>query len=485
MAAPSTLRAIGPDLWELPIGFRPDMRVPVRVFGSEALVRAMDDQVFVQAANVATLPGIVGASYCMPDAHWGYGFPIGGVAAMDVRTGVISPGGIGFDINCGMRLVRTDLDWPEVEPHLSDLVDALAARVPAGVGERGRVRIDAGEFRDLLRRGARWAVDRGFGTPDDLVYTESGGCFADADPDCVSERAIERGLHQIGTLGSGNHYLEVQVVRREGIHDAALAETFGVGTPGQVVVMFHCGSRGFGHQVATDSLQSFLRLMPRKWGLRVVDRELACAPFQSKEGQDYYAAMCCAANMSFANRQVILHRVREVFSEIFGRSAEALGIRTVYDVAHNTARLERIGHGRDARDVLVHRKGATRALPPGHPELPAAYRAVGQPVILGGSMETGSYVLAGLAGGEAAFFSTAHGSGRTMSRVQARKRARGSDVVARMAAHGIVVRAASLRGVAEEAGFAYKDVDEVAAATETAGLSRRVVHLLPVGNVKG
>ncbi|RIL07821.1 MAG: RNA-splicing ligase RtcB [Proteobacteria bacterium] len=485
MGAPPTLRLVGPDLWELPIGHRPNMRVPVRVFASEALVRAMDDQVFAQAANVATLPGIVGASYCMPDAHWGYGFPIGGVAAMDVRSGVISPGGIGFDINCGMRLVRTDLAWDEVQPKLADLVAALAARVPAGVGEQGFVRIDQDEFRDVLVQGARWAVERGFGIPEDLDYTESRGCFGDADPACVSPHAIARGYRQIGTLGSGNHYLEVQVVRPEGIHDPALAQAFGVGAPGQVVVMFHCGSRGFGHQVATDYLQSFLRLMPTKWQLPVIDRELACAPFASKEGRDYYAAMCCAANMSFANRQVILHRVREVFAEIFGRSAEALGIRCVYDVAHNTARLETIGRGRDAREVLVHRKGATRALPPGHPELPAAYRASGQPVIIGGSMETGSYLLAGAPGGEAAFFSTAHGSGRTMSRVKARKQASGRDVVARMAQRGIVVHAASLRGVAEEAGFAYKDVEEVAAATEAAGLSKRVVHLLPVGNVKG
>jgi tRNA-splicing ligase RtcB len=485
MAAPSTLRQVAPGCWELAIGFRPKMRVPVRVYGSEAIVRAMDDQVFVQAANVATLPGIVGASVCMPDAHWGYGFPIGGVAAMDLRSGVISPGGIGFDINCGMRLARTDLRWEEVEPRLPALMDALAARVPAGVGEQGDVRIDRDTFRDVLLLGARWAVERGMGTPDDLACTESGGCFAGADPACVSERAIERGYRQLGTLGSGNHYLEVQVVRREGIHDAALAQAFGVGEPGQVVVMFHCGSRGFGHQVATDYLQDFLRLMPKKWGLEVIDRELACAPFQSKEGQAYFAAMCCAANMSFANRQVILHRVREVFAGVFGRSAGSLGIRTVYDVAHNTARIERVGQGRDARELLVHRKGATRALPPGHPELPAAYRDVGQPVIIGGSMETGSYLLAGTGGGEATFFSTAHGSGRTMSRVQARKRASGGEIVARMAERGILVRAASLRGVAEEAGFAYKDVDEVAAATELAGLSRRVVHLLPVGNVKG
>jgi tRNA-splicing ligase RtcB len=274
-------------------------------------------------------------------------------------------------------------------------------------------------------------------------------------------------------------------VRPAGIHDPALARAFGIGEPEQVVVMFHCGSRGFGHQVASDYLQSFLRLMPTRWKLPVIDRELACAPFQSPEGQAYYAAMCCAANMSFANRQVILHRVREVFADVFGKSAEALGIRCVYDVAHNTARIERVGHGRESRELLVHRKGATRALPPGHPDLPPAYRDVGQPVIIGGSMETGSYVLAGAAGGEAAWFSTAHGSGRTMSRIKARKRERGREVAARMAARGIELRAASLRGIAEEAGYAYKDVEEVAEATETAGLSRRVVHLLPVGNVKG
>jgi tRNA-splicing ligase RtcB len=485
MAAPATLRAIGPGLFEVPIGFRPDMRVPVRVFGSEELVAAMDDQVFVQAANVAALPGIVDAAYCMPDAHWGYGFPIGGVAAMDPRSGVISPGGIGFDINCGMRLVRTDLRFEAVVPRLDGLMDALAARVPAGVGRRGFVRLTEDAFREVLVSGARWAVAAGYGTADDLAHTESGGCFAGADPERVSEQAIARGRSQIGTLGAGNHYLEVQVVRPEGIRDAAAARAFGIGEPGQVVVMFHCGSRGFGHQVASDFLHEFLRAMPKKFGLAIRDRELACAPIDSQEGRDYYAAMCCAANMSFANRQVILHRVREVFSEVFDRSAEELGIRCVYDVAHNTARFESIGRGRAARTLLVHRKGATRALPPGHPELPAVFRQVGQPVIIGGSMETGSYVLAGSPGGAVSFFSTAHGSGRTMSRVQARKRVHGRELVARMAERGIHLRAASLRGVAEEAGFAYKDVDEVAAATEAAGLSRRVVHLVPIGNVKG
>jgi len=485
MTAPAALRPIGPALFELPIGFGPGMRVPVRVFGTEKLVSEFDDQVFVQAANVATLPGIVGASLCMPDAHWGYGFPIGGVAAMDPEKGVISPGGIGFDINCGMRLVRTDLCWRDVRPRLRELVDRLAERVPAGVGARGFLHVDRREFHELMHEGAGWAVRRGFGLEEDLERTESRGCFAGADPEYVSERAIERGLPQIGTLGSGNHYLEIQVLRDEHVFDRDLARAFGLTLPEQVVVMFHCGSRGFGHQIATDYVQSFLRDMPTKFGLSVVDRELACAPFASAEGRAYFAAMCCAANMSFANRQVILHRIREVFSDVFGRDPEALGIRSVYDVAHNTARLEDIPTDTGVRRLLVHRKGATRALPPGHPDLPAVFRETGQPVIIGGSMETGSYLLAGTAGSVASFYSSAHGSGRTMSRNRARRQVHGRDVQRRMEERGILVRAASISGLAEEAGFAYKDVDAVAEAVEQAGLSRRVAHLLPVGNVKG
>jgi tRNA-splicing ligase RtcB len=472
-------------LYELPISYRKGMRVPVRIFATSKLLEAMDDKVFEQAANVASLPGIVEASFAMPDAHWGYGFPIGGVAAMDPETGVISPGGIGFDINCGMRLVRTGLTWSEVEPRLPQLVDALAERVPAGVGRRGFVDLGQREFLDVLRRGAGWAVEKGYGCEEDLRRTESRGCFPAARPDCVSKQALERGYRQLGTLGSGNHYLEIQVLHPDGIFDAELCRAFGLDVPEQVVVMFHCGSRGFGHQVATDYLQAFLRAMPSEFGLPIIDRELACAPFASKPGSDYLAAMCCAANMSFANRQVILHRVREVFASVFGRSAEQLGIRTVYDVAHNTAKLEEHALGGSRRTLLVHRKGATRALPPGHPELPEEYRRTGQPVIIGGSMETGSYVLAGVEGGAASFYSTAHGSGRTMSRTRARKLVRGRDLRARMAARGILVRSASDRGLAEEAGFAYKSVDEVAEATELSGLSRRVAHLVPVGNVKG
>jgi tRNA-splicing ligase RtcB (3'-phosphate/5'-hydroxy nucleic acid ligase) len=485
VTAPAHLLRLAPSTFELGTSFFPGMRVPVRIFGSEKLVAEMDDLVFLQAAHVATLPGIVGASLCMPDAHRGYGFPIGGVAAMDTNAGVISPGGIGFDINCGMRLVRTDLTWAAVQPRVRELVDALAERVPAGVGSRGFVRLGRDEFDTVLREGAGWAVRTGYGTEADLEHTEARGCFDRADPGAVSEHSKARGLRQIGTLGSGNHYLEIQIVRRDNVYDAELARAFGLDRDEQVVVMFHCGSRGFGHQVASEYLKTFLRAMPIKYGIPVLDRELACAPFPSEEGQAYFAAMSCAANMSFANRQVILHRIREVFSATFGRDAESLGIQTVYDVAHNTAKLEHHEVDGVQRLLLVHRKGSTRAFPPGHPELPAEYQTTGQPVILGGSMETGSYLLAGVPSGAASFFSSAHGSGRTMSRIRARKLIGGRELQDRMEERGILVRTASLRGLAEEAGFAYKNVDEVAEASEQAGLSRRVARLVPVANVKG
>jgi tRNA-splicing ligase RtcB len=485
MGAPRELHRIEPGMYELDRDYRAGMRVPARIFGTKELVSEMDDQVFVQAANVATLPGIVGASYCMPDAHWGYGFPIGGVAATDPRNGVISPGGIGFDINCGMRLVRTNLFWPEIKGVIVQLVDALYARVPAGVGSRGFVRLSRDEFREVIAEGSAWAVRRGYGTEADLEVTEERGCLRAADPDAVSDKALQRGRQQLGTLGSGNHYLEIQVLHSDGIFDAELASAFGIDTPEQVAIMFHCGSRGFGHQVATDYLDTFLHAMPGKFGLPVIDRELACAPFASEEGQAYFAAMCCAANMAFANRQVILHRIREVFSDVLGRDASELGLEMVYDVAHNTAKLEQHEVGGRRRELLVHRKGATRAFPPGHPEIPQRYRKAGQPVILGGSMETGSYLLAGVATGAKALFSTAHGSGRTMSRTKARKLVRGRELQQELERRGIHVRTASMRGLAEEAGFAYKSVDAVAEATEIAGLSKRVVRLRPVGNIKG
>ncbi|MBI2860847.1 MAG: RtcB family protein [Chloroflexi bacterium] len=486
MAVVHALTKVSDIVWELPPSYKEGMRVPARIFATERLIREMDEAVFEQISNVATLPGIARCAMCMPDGHSGYGFPIGGVAAMDIaRGGVISPGGIGFDINCGMRLVVTNLTWEEVQPHLKRLVDLLYLRVPAGVGSTGFLRLSRPEFRAVLEEGAHWCVRHGYGWHEDLELTEENGRIEGADPDAVSERAIDRGIKQIGTLGSGNHYLEIQVVRPEHIYDRKVAEKFGITIPNQVVVMFHCGSRGFGHQVTSDYLQVFLRVMESKYGIRILDRELASAPFDSPEGQRYFAAMKTALNVSFANRQVILHRIREVFSEVFGRSAEDLGMHMVYDVAHNTAKLERHLVDGQQRQLLVHRKGSTRAFGPGLPGLPERYRDTGQPVIIGGSMETGSYLLVGVPGGGESFFSTAHGSGRTMSRARARRLWRGQTLQQEMETHGVYVRTASWSGLAEEAGGAYKKIDDVVEATELAGLSRRVVRFTPVGNVKG
>lgn len=485
MATVKDFKKISDTIWELPPGYKEGMRVPARIYATQKLLEEMDAGVVEQVTNVATLPGIVEYAFCMPDGHWGYGFPIGGVAAMDAKAGVISPGGIGFDINCGMRLVRTGLTYDEVKPHLRTLIDRLFARVPAGVGSTGFIKLSQSEFRHAVEAGARWAVKNGHGWEEDLELTEDRGCIAGADATKVSSKAVERGFKQIGTLGSGNHYLEIQVAKPENVFDPDLARAFGFTLPNQVAVMFHCGSRGFGHQVATDYLQLFLKVMEKKYGLRTPDRELACAPFSSPEGRDYFAAMKCAINMSFANRQVILHRIREVFSDVFHKDPADLGLHQVYDIAHNTARLERHLVGGSEQQVLVHRKGATRALGPGHPDLPDIYRATGQPVILGGSMETGSYLLAGVTGGAQTFNSTAHGSGRTMSRTQAKKRFHGKKLQQDMEGRGIYVRAASFAGLAEEAGPAYKNIDDVVAATEQAGISKRVVRLVPMGVVKG
>ncbi len=486
MAVSSAMKRISSTVWEVPTSFKPGMRVPARIYGTEKLIREMDQAVYDQITNVATLPGITGHAFCMPDGHFGYGFPIGGVAAMDPeQDGVISPGGIGFDINCGMRLMTTNLTIEEVRPRMKDLVDRLYERVPAGVGSTGFLKISKAEFRKIAAEGARWCIREGLGWNEDLMMTEESGCIAGADPSKISERAIDRGYNQIGTLGSGNHYLEIQVARPEDVIDPETARAFGITIPNQIVVMFHCGSRGFGHQVATDYLQVFLRAMQTKYGIRVLDRELACAPFHSPEGKDYFAAMKCAINMSFANRQVIAHRIREVFSEVCGRPADRLGMHAVYDVAHNTAKLERHEVGGRVRTLLVHRKGATRAFGPGMEGLPDRYRRAGQPVIIGGSMETGSYLLAGVPTGGQTFFSTAHGSGRTMSRTKARKLWHGRELQRDMEGRGVYVRTASWSGLAEEAGGAYKDIDEVVGATEAAGISRRVVRFVPLGTVKG
>jgi tRNA-splicing ligase RtcB len=478
-------RPVGECVWEIPVSEKPGMRVPARIYASEALLAGMDHGVFEQVTNVACLPGIVRAALCMPDGHWGYGFPIGGVAAFRVDDGVISPGGIGFDINCGMRVLRTGLTEAEVRPRLPALVDALFAAVPSGVGARGFVELDDAAFRDVMCEGAGWCVRQGYGWVEDLAATEGGGCLPGADPDQVSVRAVARGRGQLGTLGSGNHYLEIQVVPPDGIHDARVARAFGIERPGQVLVMLHCGSRGFGHQIGTDYLRRFDAAMPAH-GITVRDRELACAPFRSADGQAYFGAMTAAANTAFANRQVITHRIREVMSDVFGRDPRDLGLAVIYDVCHNTAKLERHVVDGEALDLVVHRKGATRAFGPGAPDVPAAYREVGQPVIIGGSMETGSALLVGTTHAMAETFgSTAHGAGRTMSRAQAKRRVWGRALMQDMEARGIVVRAASPSGVAEEAGFAYKDLEAVVDVAHRLDISRRVVSLRPIGNIKG
>ncbi|MBI2466619.1 MAG: RtcB family protein [Candidatus Rokubacteria bacterium] len=479
------LRPVGDCVWEIPPSEKHGMRVPARIYASEALLGGMDQGVFDQVTNVACLPGIVGAALCMPDGHWGYGFPIGGVAAFRADTGIISPGGIGFDINCGMRILRTSLTEEEVRPRLREPVAALFAAVPAGVGGRGFVRLAEEDFRRVMLEGAGWCVREGYGWPEDLECTEGRGCLEGADPTHVSARAVARGINQLGTLGAGNHYLEIQVVRPEGLVDPAVARAFGIEAPGQVLVMLHCGSRGFGHQIGTDYLRTFDQAM-RLYGIRVNDRELACAPFRSPYGQAYFGAMTAAANAAFANRQVITHRVREVFGRVFGRDPRALGLSVIYDVCHNTAKLERHVVDGEELELVVHRKGATRAFGPGAPDLPDAYREVGQPVLIGGSMETGSALLAGTAHAMAETFgSTAHGAGRAMSRGEAKRRVHGETLLREMEARGIVVQVASKSAVAEEAGVAYKDLNAVVDVVHRLDISRKVAFLTPIGNIKG
>ncbi|NQU98140.1 RtcB family protein [Candidatus Woesearchaeota archaeon] len=461
------------------------MNVPARIYASEKLLKDMDQGVFDQVTNVACLPGIQKYAYCMPDGHWGYGFPIGGVAAFDLEKGVISPGGIGFDINCGMRLVTTNLTFKDVQPKLRPLIDLLFQKVPAGVGAKGFLRVTENQLKDIMVNGAEWCVENNFGRKQDIERIEANGCIKNADSTKVSEKAVKRGLRQMGTLGSGNHYLEVQLVTAQNIIRPEIAKRFGITTPDQIVIMVHCGSRGFGHQIATDYLGSFNRAM-KEMNLGVKDRELACAPFKSKEGRDYYKAMACAANFAFANRQVILHRIRECFSEIFKKEAEDMDMNLIYDVAHNIAKVEEHKIDGSKKEVVVHRKGATRSFGPGHPELTDLYRDVGQPVILGGSMETGSYLLVGTEKAmEETFGSTAHGSGRTMSRTKAKHLVRGDELQKSMEKRGIYVKTASMSGLAEEAGFAYKNISDVVHTLETADISRGVVAFKPIGNIKG
>ncbi len=462
--------------WRMPPA-RP-MRVPVIIYADEALIRGMDEKVLEQARNVASLPGIVEASYAMPDAHWGYGFPIGGVAAFDpAEGGVVSAGGVGFDISCGVRTLLTGLKREEIEPLKNALADALYAQIPVGVGSRGGIRLNKKTMDEMLTGGAEWAVDRGYGYPEDLQGIEERGRMKGALPGEVSDHAKERQREEMGTLGSGNHYLEVQEVGE--IFDQAAAASFGLRI-GDVVVSIHCGSRGLGHQIGTDFLRKML-MAASQYAIPLPDRELACAPIESPVGQSYLGAMRAGINCALANRQIITHLTRRVFAAFFPSAR----LELLYDVSHNTCKLESHGVAGEMRRLFVHRKGATRAFGPAHPDLPEKFRASGQPVLIGGSMGTSSYVLAGGGGESLAFASACHGSGRSMSRHQATRTWRGRQVIDDLAVRGILIRSPSQRGVAEEAPGAYKDVDAVVNAAQHAGLARKVARLTPMICIKG
>ncbi|GAB3393029.1 RtcB family protein [Azotobacter armeniacus] len=473
----SQFRQRGPFEWELPA--HGAMRVPGVIFASRELIETMDDKVGEQLANVAGLPGIVDAAYAMPDAHWGYGFPIGGVAAFDAEEGgVVSAGGVGFDISCGVRSLHTGLKLADVEAVKTRLADVLYRRIPAGLGSTGALRLTAAEMTAMLRGGAKWAVEEGFGSEADLARIEESGCMAGAEPSAVSEQAKKRQRDEMGTLGSGNHYLEVQVV--DALFDTKAAQAYDL-AEGNVLVTIHCGSRGMGHQIGTDYLRAMV-IAAAQAGIALPDRELACAPLKSELGQRYLGAMRAAINCALANRQILTHLTRQAFAEVFPGTHLPL----LYDVSHNTCKEERHVLGGRHRRLFVHRKGATRAFAAGHAELPAEYRQVGQPVLIGGSMGTASWVLAGAAGtGEHAFASACHGAGRAMSRHEALRRWQGRAVVDELASRGILIRSPSMRGVAEEAPLAYKDVATVVEAAEQAGLAVRVARLKPLVCIKG
>jgi len=478
------LEQVGPCQWRIPRSYRADMRVDGLIFADEALIAQIrKDQGPEQVANVATLPGIQVASLAMPDIHWGYGFAIGGVAATDPEEGgVISPGGVGYDINCGVRLLRSDLDWADLKPRIRELVDQLFRDIPAGVGQSGLYKFDKPKLARLMAKGSKFVVDLGHGTPRDLEFTEAGGRLDGARPDLVTDRAYERGYDQCGTLGSGNHFLEIQVVDR--VVDPAAAGVMGL-REGQVTVLIHSGSRGLGYQVCDDNLAAF-KGAPKKYGFTLPDSQLACAPVRSPEGQAYLGAMRAAANYAWCNRQLLTHQAREVFARVLGVPWEKLGLDLVYDVAHNIAKFEQHAVGGSTKEVCVHRKGATRAFPPGHPDVPAPYQGIGQPVIIPGSMGTASWVLAGLPGSMTqSFGTTCHGAGRRMSRTAAVRLAGGRRIDKELDALGIIARARGHKGLAEEQPAAYKDVDQVVEVVDKAGISKKVARLRPVGVIKG
>jgi len=483
MAGMRGFHKIDEFLYEIPVSFREGMRVPARFYADDELVAAMTgDRSLEQLVNTATLPGVVRHVLAMPDMHQGYGFPIGGVVATALPDGVISPGGVGYDINCGVRLLASHLRVEQVAPHLDDLASALFANCPSGVGKGGQVKLKPGELDEVMEKGARWAVRRGYGTEADLERTEENGCLPGADAAQVSARARDRGKDQVGTLGAGNHFIEVD--RVEHVADEVLARRIGL-SPGQVVVQIHCGSRGLGHQVCTDYVNLFQKAV-RKYHYELPDRELVCAPLSSPEGRDYLAAMTSAANYAFANRQVLAFHIRRSFEQVLAGKVKNFGLYQIYDIAHNMAKIEtHVVDGR-RRELCVHRKGATRAFGPGSEALPEVYRDIGQPVLVPGSMGTSSWVLVGTEGAMAQTFgSTCHGAGRTMSRHQAKRSVHGAALRQELEAGGIHVRAGSLGGLAEEAPAAYKDVDRVVDVVHGAGLAKRVARLTPLAVIKG
>jgi len=479
------LKKISKCVYEVPRGFKPGMRVPARIFASDKLIMNMDDAVLDQISNTAMLPGIQKYALCMPDGHSGYGFPIGGVVAIDPEVGVISPGGIGFDINCGIRLVATSLTLDEINSQLRSLVDKLFKSIPSGVGVKGKIKLSDSKLDDAMLMGAQWAIENGYGKKEDLEYIEDEGCIKGANPHSISAKARDRGRNQIGTLGSGNHFIEIQVAKKENIFDQKIAREFGIFLDNQIVIMIHTGSRAFGHQVASDYLQRFSSVMQSKYCLSMPDRELSCAPFYSEEGKAYFEAMNCAINIAFVNRQVIMHRIREVCADLFKKTPDDLGIRLVYDICHNTAKLENHNIDGMEKNLLIHRKGATRSFPKGMEGLPSRYMGIGQPVIIAGSMESGSYLLVGSPDAKETFYSAAHGSGRLMSRKKARKLFSGKEMQKELEKKGIYIQTDSYSALAEEAGGAYKNIDDVIDVTSHAGLSKPVVKLVPVGNIKG
>ncbi|QKQ99391.1 RtcB family protein [Metallosphaera tengchongensis] len=472
------------DSFEWKIEKQGCMKVPVSVFADDVLIDKMkQDQTLRQARNVACLPGVQESVYVLPDGHQGYGFPIGGIAATSIEEGgVVSPGGIGYDINCGVRLLRTNLDFADVRPKLTDLVEELHRNVPSGVGSEGRIKLSGQELDNLLQEGVKWAADKGYGWNEDMNNIEQKGSWELADPTKVSQVAKQRGASQLGTLGAGNHFLEVQVVDK--IYDQRIAKALGITREGQVTVMIHTGSRGLGHQVASDYLQIMERAM-KKYGIEVPDRELAAIPFESREGQDYFRAMVAGANFAWSNRQLITHWVRESFGRVFKTESEKLDLHIIYDVAHNIAKIEEYDIGGRRKRVLVHRKGATRAFPPGSPEIPTEHRETGQVVLIPGSMGTASYVMAGIPEGRRTWFTAPHGAGRWMSREAAVRNYPVNSVVGSLEEKGIVVRAATRRVVAEEAPGAYKDVDRVARVAHEVKIARLVMRLRPIGVTKG